>query len=872
MRKRKTIGGVLPACLLLGAIMAPRTAGAGVEIDQFDAAEQSGLIPGGTRLIDPWQPSVGLRGLPCSHVSNGDTTEGDLPRALTYTADGQYLLVANEGTSNVAVLDAATGDVLRTISLSGRPYDVAASSDGMLAVTANIWDDTASIVNYMTGEELAVLAVGEQPLFVITSPDGTYAVVGNMVDQDLSVIDLTTMAVTRTVSGGGYFDIAWSMSMDGAAVRTFTPVILPDNRLVLGDGDSSDVEGYVNFIDLSDGSTETLTVAPVGNFVGASPDGSRVVVVHNPVPDPMTVTVIDADLMQVERVIQPTGSLYRAPVDVIIRPDGSRMSFFAGPTGTMIFDLEDETVPPIMTYQYGYGLSSTPDGSYLFLNRQNCSAILDWETGQPLLFDGAPEFCVPEGTIIDPSDIVAASPVDPVVAMLMTMGSEHVAFFSSDGSDASYLATSATGPGVEGDRCRGLALSADGLVGVSINQYSRNATVYDLATDTAVGWIETDDRPVGVAMTSDGSTALVAHHYGPLLLALDIDSATRTEVPVSGDCGPVTIDSADQYAYFAVIEPGGGKLYRLDMDTLTIAGAGLDTVESGIEEWRYFSFLESTDRGWARPYDLAFRPDGALLAMPGGGPAVSIIDVANWSETARIPLTGGTGTSAARAAFSPDGSALYVVSRDYSSDQSFLHEVIRSGGDWVLDETIAVGKQAVDLELSHDGTRAYIACQDGTRAVIVVDLPTFSVSGQIDAPDIDGSGFNRVMGVEVSADDATVYAMCCDGYLHEIDAATHAITESIDTGGSSGYQFLQHEATRRLYVAAAGFYQDGLVAIDLADSCPEDLDGDGARSLSDLGILLAAFGISDGGDIDGDGDTDLADLGALLAVYDTPCP
>ncbi|MCK4871421.1 MAG: right-handed parallel beta-helix repeat-containing protein [Phycisphaerales bacterium] len=55
-------------------------------------------------------------------------------------------------------------------------------------------------------------------------------------------------------------------------------------------------------------------------------------------------------------------------------------------------------------------------------------------------------------------------------------------------------------------------------------------------------------------------------------------------------------------------------------------------------------------------------------------------------------------------------------------------------------------------------------------------------------------------------------------------------------------------------------------------ACPGDLNGDGQRDQSDLGILLASYNIDAGGDIDGDGDTDQADLGILLAVYDIPCP
>ncbi len=51
------------------------------------------------------------------------------------------------------------------------------------------------------------------------------------------------------------------------------------------------------------------------------------------------------------------------------------------------------------------------------------------------------------------------------------------------------------------------------------------------------------------------------------------------------------------------------------------------------------------------------------------------------------------------------------------------------------------------------------------------------------------------------------------------------------------------------------------------DSIPGDIDGDGDVDQSDLGLLLVAYGISDGGDIDGDGDTDQADLSILLSNY-----
>ncbi len=54
--------------------------------------------------------------------------------------------------------------------------------------------------------------------------------------------------------------------------------------------------------------------------------------------------------------------------------------------------------------------------------------------------------------------------------------------------------------------------------------------------------------------------------------------------------------------------------------------------------------------------------------------------------------------------------------------------------------------------------------------------------------------------------------------------------------------------------------------------CPGDANGDRVVDLTDLGIVLGAFGVSADGDLDGDGVTGLSDLGILLAQFGVPCP
>ena len=69
-----------------------------------------------------------------------------------------------------------------------------------------------------------------------------------------------------------------------------------------------------------------------------------------------------------------------------------------------------------------------------------------------------------------------------------------------------------------------------------------------------------------------------------------------------------------------------------------------------------------------------------------------------------------------------------------------------------------------------------------------------------------------------------------------------------------------------------------VAGVALADGYPgtivEPLDaaGDAVVSQPDLGILLAAYGVNDGGDIDRDSDTDVQDLILLLGAYGEGCP
>lgn len=74
-----------------------------------------------------------------------------------------------------------------------------------------------------------------------------------------------------------------------------------------------------------------------------------------------------------------------------------------------------------------------------------------------------------------------------------------------------------------------------------------------------------------------------------------------------------------------------------------------------------------------------------------------------------------------------------------------------------------------------------------------------------------------------------------------------------------------------LHLIREGWEYDARVRRVYSPLGSADLNADCAIDLSDLGVMLVAFGVGAEGDVDGDADTDLSDLGALLAAFDQRC-
>ena len=628
----------------------------------------------------------------------------------------------------------------------------------------------------------------------------------------------------------------------------------------------------MNFVDLATGDVQSVAVDPWGMFLTATPDGSKVVVVHNPSPDPVSLTVIDTATMAIDGIITaPYQSLYNNAVRPIMRPDGSRVAFWSGPTAVMIFDLTDYNAPPIQSYTYGDGFIGAADGQYLFINRSKCSSLLDWETGQPLMFDGAPEFCAPDDMDIISCNLTASSPVENRVAMLSVFDLENLVVFNLDGLDAHAEASVPTGPDVEADRCLNMAVTSDDSLAVGIHTITGNAAIFDLNDKAVLGWAPVGDDPRGVVITPDNTRALVTNVDSSTITVIDLATFQTTDVDVEGCSGPIVIDAAGQWAYFAYVVDLGqgdeGRLARLNLTTLQVDPLVLETAPAYSFFYRTIGlFLDMT---WAKPYDLVLSGDGSTLCVCGAG-AFSIVDLVDWAEDARLPLSGSI-PQALAAVFSPDDSQIYLAHMDvYDGDATYLHTVTNNGENSEIVESIPVGAKGFMLEMNAAGTKLYVGCRGmgpaESKKVAVVDLVNFLVEADIPMPDPDNTTFQRPIGVQLSADESTLYTVTSDGYLHLIDTALNEVAQTHYIDAYSGCTF-EFRDDGRGFIVSPHAHVDGITAVDL-EFCPGDVDGNGVVNTADLLALLAAWGSAGGpADVNFDGIVNTADLLILLGNW-----
>jgi YVTN family beta-propeller protein len=157
-------------------------------------------------LIDPATNKVvgEIKGLPANHGAAG-------------SPDGTRIYVSVEGNNTLAVVDAKTLAVIKSIPLTARPNNISVSKDGKkVYVAIAALPGAVEVIDTATLTSVKTIPTNGAEHNVYVTPDGKYLVAGSVGGRNLTVIDLATDKPVWSLFNQGVRPITFDTNPDGS--------------------------------------------------------------------------------------------------------------------------------------------------------------------------------------------------------------------------------------------------------------------------------------------------------------------------------------------------------------------------------------------------------------------------------------------------------------------------------------------------------------------------------------------------------------------------------------------------------------------------------------------------------------------------------
>ncbi len=139
------------------------------------------------------------------------------PYDVAVSRDGKRLFVVCEGTSEMAIIDTTSNQIVRRVPVGRVPRGIALSADGSRAWVTNTWDDSITEIDTVAGQPVRTLPAGFEPMGIVVDPSAETLYAANRLSNDISIVNLKTGAEDyRLPAGRGASFLA--MSPDGSRV------------------------------------------------------------------------------------------------------------------------------------------------------------------------------------------------------------------------------------------------------------------------------------------------------------------------------------------------------------------------------------------------------------------------------------------------------------------------------------------------------------------------------------------------------------------------------------------------------------------------------------------------------------------------------
>ena len=566
--------------------------------------------------------------------------EADVARDLIYTPDGSKYVSAHRDSQNVVIHDSATGNVLATVPVSGKPVDMAITSDGSYAITANSSGNTVTVVNLAGGTmEAEIELQSDWPFRVHVTSDNTQAVVATA-DNQFVVISLADFSIQRSIDASAmgvlsvhqhneYFGIPES----GRTLFSYSDFALtPDGTKIVSPGESSS-GASTDIFDLNSGALlQSIPVEHGAPSVVLSHDGGQAFSVSRNGTFRSSITTISMADNSVIRTIDSSGlDSHR----IALTPDGQSIAGFDF-VWLRLLDVEEPHRSQYVYSDFSDNIEFTSDGQYAL-----AGDLVDLTTMTRIVD-------LPK---VDGLARVAISPDNSVALQANNISGDRLSLLQLDGANTTGSHERVLGSQPEVDVPVDLAFSQDGSISVVANVASQNVSVIDGVTGATLQVVDVGFSVDRIAITADGQYAIAASSFDSNATLTLIHLASGTiETTFGGDHRQIKqLRVSDDGSFAFALEPAAntnsdGAIHVLDFTGMAPALQSI-SITGLADAW-------------------AFSPDESKLAVFTSLNEVKLID---GNSSAVLATESGIIGSVRDAVFSSNGNYLYAASESGST-------------------------------------------------------------------------------------------------------------------------------------------------------------------------------------------------------------
>jgi YVTN family beta-propeller protein len=441
------------------------------------------------------------------------------------------------------------------------------------------------------------------------SPDQRYAYVACDISNACEVYDLQTLTQARTISNFPIFLSTYSWnSENGRNAFTFSDFkVTPDgSHLILPDGRDS-----IFFYDAVTGAIDdTLTGVGQSRFIELSGDGATAMFVSE--ANPCVANQLDLATHDILASVPITGHSLMT-FEAAMNMDGSKAYLgVSNNQSALVRFATNDFITFSQTYT-AFWVGDSPDRTKAISGQYNFS-IVDFATEQVL------------GTASGYSQSVGAvSPFGSRAIGYDPHRHEGLYFYDYTDPAPAYRGTTVAGQAPEGDCPYRVAITPDGSKAVVANVLSDNASIIDLTSYSVDTILPIGDRCRDIAITSDSRWAVVCGMNANSAVIIDLqDNSIAAEVPTNTGSATVSLSPGDTLAWVGNI--GGNTVTKIRLDgAASYVVDDIPVGEIGLV-WAAFGV----------PSDVRVTPDGRyVLVAVSFNDQVQVID----AETDQIVAT-----------------------------------------------------------------------------------------------------------------------------------------------------------------------------------------------------------------------------------------